>query len=254
MCHTRNVERGKAFTLIELLVVISIIALLLAILMPVLQSVKLRAQETVCLSNEKQWGLFFGLFLSDNNDKFVDLELHRWMDMLEPYAKESPKIYCCPKITVYRGIIVEGVEKRDPFYAWKDEAGRIGSYGTNYWIREKPNPFLPPQYPAEGYWKSFGVSRASNVPVLLDCAWYAGMPLYEDPPPEEEGDISSPPDMMCMRFFSGVDRHRGAVNGLFMDLSVRRIGLKELWGLDWHRNWNPDNAPLPEWPEWMSGF
>jgi len=44
----------NAFTLIELLVVIAVIALLMAILIPVLLSAKERTHRVVCLSNLKQ--------------------------------------------------------------------------------------------------------------------------------------------------------------------------------------------------------
>lgn len=55
----------KAFTLIELLVVISIIALLLAVLMPSLSAVKKRAQGVVCRSNLKSIGLAASLYAQD---------------------------------------------------------------------------------------------------------------------------------------------------------------------------------------------
>ena len=54
------------FTLIELLVVISVIALLLSILMPVLQKARLMAKETVCMSNMHQLGLAMHLYESAN--------------------------------------------------------------------------------------------------------------------------------------------------------------------------------------------
>ncbi len=51
-------------------------------------------------------------------------------------------------------------------------------------------------------------------------------------------------DIFCM------NRHEDYINGIFMDFSVRKIGLKELWKLKWHRNFDT-NAPTPEWPNWM---
>jgi len=58
----------RAFTLIELLVVIAIIAILAAILFPVFAQAKQAAKSISCVSNEKQIGLGFQLYLSDNDD------------------------------------------------------------------------------------------------------------------------------------------------------------------------------------------
>ncbi|MHC4625524.1 MAG: type II secretion system protein [Planctomycetota bacterium] len=64
----------KAFTLIELLVVIAIIALLMAIILPALNSVKRKAATTVCLSNTKNLSLGWYMYMSDNDGRIMSSE------------------------------------------------------------------------------------------------------------------------------------------------------------------------------------
>ena len=60
----------RAFTLVELLVVLSIIAIIIAFLLPALKQSRVAAQSAVCLSNERQSGFALHQYLTDWNGYF----------------------------------------------------------------------------------------------------------------------------------------------------------------------------------------
>jgi hypothetical protein len=58
-----------------------------------------------------------------------------------------------------------------------------------------------------------------------------------------------------------INRHHTAINGLFLDWSIRPIGLKELWTLNWYLDfntagpWTKAGGVKPEdWPLWLRKF
>jgi len=265
-------QSGKfltGFTLIELLVVIAIIALLMAILMPALQRAKRQARVVACQSNLHQWGLCFTMYMDDNDGSFSDYFQNRngfWMSVLRPYYVDVGKLRCCPEAS--KPAVPEGgvIPSGSTFKAWGvfegtiewAEKGDYGSYGISGWIYNSDRPFAGSN---EDYWRGYNVPGASNVPLILDCVWVDGWPSQNDEPYRGANHIEQGYGGRSMMGRFCIDRHDGFVNSAFLDSSTRKVGVKELWKLKWHRNFNTagpytiaGGVQPSDWPDWMQRF
>lgn len=92
---TRHNSRS-AFTLIELLVVIAIIAILAAILFPVFAQAREKARQISCLSNLKQSGTAFYMYVQDYDETLLKMGSGAdWWSLIYPYTKNL-QVYYCP--------------------------------------------------------------------------------------------------------------------------------------------------------------
>ena len=210
-----------------------------------------RAKEAICLSNLRQWGTIFKMFLDDNEGRFI-----KWYDWITPLRRYYPdaKVFLCPEAD--NRIVVPDAwpERGGKFSAWERSFNDLlvrGSYGFNLWLSSSTTGGRPEEH----LWKSPRVKGAATIPLLTDAVIAAFTPLYQDEPPLYDGHIyiSLPFNVDEMRSCC-FDRHGGGINILLGDDSAKKIGLKQLWQLKWHRQWNAANYPPPVWPDWMRNF
>ncbi|MGA9778832.1 MAG: prepilin-type N-terminal cleavage/methylation domain-containing protein [Limisphaerales bacterium] len=87
----------NAFTLIELLVVIAIIAILAAMLLPVLSSAKEAGRRIACLSNMRQLSLASQMYVNDNQNAYPPRsETNSWPNRFYVNYGNNAKILLCP--------------------------------------------------------------------------------------------------------------------------------------------------------------
>jgi prepilin-type processing-associated H-X9-DG protein len=113
-----------------------------------------------------------------------------------------------------------------------------------------------------GFWKTTDVPGQYRIPVFADSTWHDGWPLATDEPAQMPHDFGGGNTGTTGEMnHHCIDRHNGWANFLFMDWSVRHVGLKELWTLKWHRAFDT-NGPYTkaggmapsDWPAWLRKY
>ncbi|UCD53344.1 MAG: prepilin-type N-terminal cleavage/methylation domain-containing protein [Phycisphaerales bacterium] len=254
----------KAFTLIEQLVVISIVVLLLAILLPALHRARAQARAVACQSNLRQAGIYFALYTEQNDYRFfpdlpIGLGYPAWYEPMKAYFIDGPEVLLCPSANRYRrSSEVHPDWGGGSRSAW-EYSGVLASYGTNHWIGSVTEEHRPGQA-ADQSWETPLIRKAATVPVLLECMFGGGSPTRHDGPPIED-DWHAACGRGCNTSHFCLNRHSETINSLFMDWSVRKVGLKELWTLKWHKRYDTAGSwtkaggvEREDWPRWMRKF
>ncbi|AQQ08518.1 type II secretion system protein G [Sedimentisphaera cyanobacteriorum] len=275
--------KRKAFTLIELLVVISIIALLMAVLMPVLGKARKQAMNTMCKTNLHSWMQATSLYLADNSDSFwpgfygsgsQDDRAEKslwWMDVLSEYYDDIDELRVCPTADEPRQYYDgrENPKANEPFAAWgiynksnnlfgRKVDGYYGSYLFNGWLQNKYWDYVDVDFKQKFWKRSSALTTPSNVPVFTDGQHIDAWPNAGDNPPPSETTRWNSNSSHFWRIVQ--NRHDDAQNVLTADGAVNTVGLKKLWTYKWHRTfdthgrWTSSADQDPDWPEWMDGM
>jgi hypothetical protein len=134
--------------------------------------------------------------------------------------------------------------------------GFCGSYSVNGYLFSVPaTATYEGGVPAKnGYRNITQATNANNIPVMMDGLRFDTWPLESQAPAQQEDAAWSSNNMgrVC------INRHRGFTDVSFLDWSVRKVGLKELYTLQWHKAWNTrgpftlaGGVSADSWPDWI---
>ncbi len=233
---TRGSRSHGAFTLIELLVVIAIISILAAILFPVFAQAREKARQTSCLSNLKQIGTSFAMYLEDYDERMPDRRDLKsslpggwkpWTTwptsdprcawaavILDPYIKNFA-IWSCPTDASRFANTIQVAQHPDP---------SMGTWSTYYWMwrfDRIDNPVV-----AKDFW---GKSEEQAISDLQTAVKAGNDPTlstvtYPDGPADVQFAVDPYfPDTIktVPQQLGGVCAHFGGLNELYMDWHVK---------------------------------
>jgi prepilin-type N-terminal cleavage/methylation domain-containing protein len=251
-------SRRRAFTLIELMVVVTIITMLIALLIPGLRIAGQTARAVSCASNQRQLSAAMIGYVADSLGVTMPFDgvTHYWHLQLGVYLG-APNYEQHPDNrtdhSLMKVLLCPSTKFQDPAFnfgnadtAWNWMYGGSGSYGMNLWLIN----IYPDYYPGifasdkDKFYPRYVGATPAMTPLFTDSNWVGSWPEDQD----YVGDLYTGWGRHEKRFFMGrvcVDRHSMAVNSSFVDGSVRRIPLGELWSLKWHQTFSPWVQKVP---------
>ncbi|QQE10002.1 prepilin-type N-terminal cleavage/methylation domain-containing protein [Planctomycetota bacterium] len=265
--HMRSKRNNKliGFTLIELLVVISIIALIIAILLPALGAAKRAAQSTQCLSNLRGIVQAFTIYNYDNPYGMPFADGIFPQGRLEQNGIELAEIMLCPSANdpapEYDGTItfIPSTSTSHWQFPIKNYSDLFfGNYGFNgfFYGRSEPSDINLMDFhadvsaltPEAWYQRLDDVLETTNTPVFADCNWADAWPDDNDsiPPDALKGarwiDGLSRSPWQLGRFY--LDRHSSkSINVSFADGHAGNTQIDRLWSFKWSKEFQTRELP-----------
>ncbi|MES2459995.1 MAG: DUF1559 domain-containing protein [Armatimonadota bacterium] len=238
-CDPRISRRPQhAFTLIELLVVIAIIAILAAILFPVFAQAREKARQTSCMSNLKQQGLGLMMYTQDYDEDLVPAwigdgypGIARWMDLIQPYVKNT-QIFTCPSSDTNYAPVPAGGTVAGSIVNGKSVREQNGGYAMNvtYFEPGAPKPPTPIYDQADEWPKTLAtipdpvgtayVFDFRNNGDSFQCVWGRITGGWQQP----DIDNNARPRTLGVGGYMA-ELHQNKLNVLFCDGHVKSTGL-----------------------------
>lgn len=152
-------RQKRGFTLIELLVVIAIIALVAAIIFPTFARARESAHRTSCVSNLRQIGMAFQMYLQDHDDTYPWLISEGFGKILDQNGVTTNKVSVGqPDLRGVRGLFME-------YVLWP-------YVSNNYDVFTCPtNKF----FEANGNWRGINADGKPNWPLNSYAYMYCGI-------------------------------------------------------------------------------
>jgi prepilin-type N-terminal cleavage/methylation domain-containing protein/prepilin-type processing-associated H-X9-DG protein len=192
-----------AFTLVELLTVVSVLALLAALLLPVLARARDRGRQATCLAHLRQLATAHQLYVQDWDEQFPAW----WQDGPPRPEPFGPRVYWPEMLREYAGH--EGIYT-DPAFTWPGapaEGLKLADYSLPTWGPSGKGTDRQPYFRWAGPGLPLaGVARPAQTVALLD-GWTTTQYTHA----------------------LGVARHDGGVHVAFLDGHARRLTPAELW-------------------------